>query len=101
MTKLILSATVPLVVGPITFVVMQGLKGLSATVDALPPIAKRFAVAAIAVVLTVASHLSGVEVACDPNGVQDCLSTLDTDAVKGMVAAAIAYALHLAKQKRA
>jgi hypothetical protein len=101
MTKLILSATVPLVVGPITFVVMQGLKGLSATVDALPPIAKRFAVAAIAVVLTVASHLSGVEVACDPNAAQDCLSTLDTDAVKGMVAAAIAYALHLAKQKRA
>lgn len=101
MTKLLLSATVPLVVGPITFVVMQGLKALSKTVDALPPVAKRFAVAAIAVVLTVVAHLAGVDVSCDPNGVENCLSTLDTDAVKGMVAAAIAYALHLAKQKQA
>ena len=101
MTKLLLSATLPLVVGPITFVLMQGLKALSKTVDALPPIAKRFAVAAIAVGLTVVAHLAGVDVACDPNGVENCLSTLDTDAVKGIVAAAIAYALHLAKPKKA
>jgi hypothetical protein len=33
--------------------------------------------------------------------VENCLATLDTDAVKGIVAAAIAYALHLAKPKQA
>jgi hypothetical protein len=47
------------------------------------------------------AHLAGVDVACDPNGVENCLATLDTDAVKGIVAAAIAYALHLVKPKQA
>jgi len=73
MNKLLLSATIPLIIGPLTFVVMQGLKALSATVDALPGVAKRFAVAG--------------------------MSTLDKDAVKSVLAAGIAYLLHLAKKK--
>jgi hypothetical protein len=101
MNKLLLSATLPLFLGPITFVLMQGIKALSKTVDALPITAKRFAVAAIAVLLTVVAQVTGVDVSCDPNGVENCLNTLDAGAVKGIVAAAIAYALHLAKQKKA
>jgi len=101
MNKLLLSAVLPLVIGPITFVVMQGIKALSVTVDALPAVAKRFAVAAIAVVLTVAANLSGVDVTCDPDATTNCLSTLDTNAVKGIVAAGIAYLIHLAKKQKA
>jgi len=99
MNKLLLSATIPLIIGPLTFVVMQGLKALSATVDALPGVAKRFAVAGIAIVLTVLASLTGVDISCDPNGVENCLSTLDKDAVKSVLAAGIAYLLHLAKKK--
>ena len=99
MNKLVLSAAIPLLIGPLTFVVMQGLKALSTTVDALPSVAKRFAVAGIAVVLTIVASLTGVDISCDPNGVENCLSTLDKDAVKAILAAAIAYLLHLAKKK--
>lgn len=99
MNKLILSAAIPLIIGPLTFVVMQGIKALSKTVDALPLVAKRFAVAGIAIALTVVANLAGVEVACDPNGVENCLNTLDKEAVKALLGAAIAYALHLAKKK--
>ena len=99
MNKLLLSATLPLFLGPITFVLMQGIKALSKTVDALPGVAKRFAVAGIAIVLTVLANLTGVDISCDPNGVENCLSTLDKDAVKAILAAAIAYLLHLAKKK--
>jgi hypothetical protein len=100
MNKLLLSATLPLFLGPITFVLMQGIKALSKTVDALPSVAKRFAVATIAVVLTVVAQVTGVDVACDPNGVENCLSTLDAGAVKGILAAAVAYVLHFAKTKK-
>jgi len=99
MNTILLSVAVPMILGPLTFVVMQGLKALSTTVDALPPIAKRFAVAGIAIALTIAANIAGVDVACDPNGVENCLNTLDKEAVKGVLAAAIAYALHLAKKK--
>jgi len=99
MNNLLLSAAIPLIIGPLTFVVMQGIKALSATVDALPLVAKRFAVAGIAIVLTVVANWAGVDVACDPNGVENCLNTLDKDAVKGVLAAGIAFALHLAKKK--
>ena len=99
MNKLLLSATLPLFLGPLTFVLMQGIKALSKTVDALPITTKRFAVAAIAVLLTVVAQVTGVDVSCDPNGVENCLNTLDAGAVKGILAAAIAYLLHLAKKK--
>jgi len=99
MNNLVLSAVVPLVVGPITFILMQAIKNLSPAVDALPPVAKRFAVAAIAVALTTLAQLAGVDLVCDPDATTNCLSTLDKDAVKSIVAAAIAYLLHFAKPK--
>jgi len=99
MNNLILSAAIPLIIGPLTFVVMQGLKALSLTVDKLPLIAKRFAVAAIAILLTLAANAAGVDIACDPNGVDNCLTSLDKEAVKAILAAAIAYLLHLGKKK--
>lgn len=99
MNTILLSVAVPMILGPLTFVVMQGIKALSTTVDALPSVAKRFAVAGIAIALTIAANLAGVDVACDPNGVENCLNTLDKEAVKGLLAAGIAYLLHLTKKK--
>ena len=99
MRTLMLQAAIPLLLGPLTFVVMQQLKILNGVVDTLPAAAKRFMVAGIAVVLTVASKAAGVELACDANAADTCLAALDQDAVRATLAAGVAYLLHLAKKK--
>lgn len=100
MPSFVMNAILPLIVGPLTFVVMQGCKALSATVDALPPIAKRVAVMVIAIALTALGAASGVDFQCNVDSGVNCLSTLDKDAVKAVVSAALAYALHYAKTKK-
>jgi hypothetical protein len=99
MPSFITNALLPIVVGPLTFVVMQGLKSLSLTVDALPPLAKRLAVMVIAIALTALGAVSGVDFQCSTEGA-NCLSALDKDAVKAVIGTALAYAMHYAKQKK-
>ena len=92
MKTLALSLLLPVIVGPVTFVVMQALKRLSAWVDAQSPTVKRFAVALIAFGLTLAGKLTGVDIPCEPEA--NCLVALDQDAVRAVVGAALAFALH-------
>lgn len=99
MKSLALSLLVPLLVGPMSFALMQSLKRLSAMVDALPPVAKRFAVATIAVVLTMAGRFAGVEIPCEQD--VNCLPALTQDSLKAIVAAALAFILHWLKPKAA
>lgn len=94
MKTMILSVVVPLIIGPLTFMLMQGIKHASRWVDSLPPIAKRFAVLLIAAAITGVSHAVGVDVRCDPSGEINCLSELDKDAVSAMLSAAIAFFMH-------
>lgn len=101
MPNFMLAAATPLIIGPLTFVVMQGCKALSATVDALPPIAKRIAVLVIATALTLLGSWAGVDFQCSQDAATNCLATLDKDAVKAVVAAAISFLLHVAKQNKA
>ena len=96
MKSLALSLIAPLIVGPLTFALMQALKRLSAVVDALPPVTKRFAVTAIAVALTFVGRFAGVEIPCEAD--VNCLPALTQDSVKAVVAAVIAFALHWLKQ---
>lgn len=97
MKNMVLSLLVPVIVGPLTFAAMQALKVASATVDKLPPIAKRFAVAVIAVVLTVVGRVTGVDVACDAEASENCLALLGRDEVKAIIGASLAFALHWVK----
>lgn len=99
MNNMLLSAILPLVVGPLTFALMQGLKSVSVTVDALPPVAKRIAVMGIAIALTAIGTVTQVDFNCDPEAATNCLSTLDKGAVKAAVSTALAFVLHYAKQK--
>lgn len=99
MSKLLLPLVMPVIIGPLTFVVMQGLKALSATIDALPPVAKRIAVMVVATLLTILGSWAGVDFNCDPEAAVNCLATLDQDAVKAALATALAFVLHLAKKK--
>lgn len=100
MNAAILSLAMPLLVGPITFAIMQGLKTASATIDALNPWIKRGAVAAIAVGLTLLGKVAGISITCDPNAAVNCLTSLDNDTVKALVSAGLAYGLHLIKPKK-
>lgn len=101
LSGLALSLALPVFIGPLTFVVMQGLKSLSAIVDNLPPTAKRFIVALIAVLLTLLGNFAGVDLRCDPEAGTNCLELLDKDAVKAVLSAAIAFAFHWAKKQKA
>lgn len=98
MRNMLLSLLLPVILGPLTFAAMQALKIASATVDKLPPFAKRLAVAVIAVALTLLSNLTGVQVACDPEAATNCLELLDKDAVRAMLSALIALSLHWVKK---
>ena len=97
MQAALLSLAVPLLVGPITFALMQVLKTASDTVDKLSPTTKRFAVAGIAVGLTALGHVTGIAVHCDVAADVNCLPALDNDTVKAIVGAALAYGIHFIK----
>ena len=97
MPKFLLPILLPVVLGPLTFVVMQGIKALSATIDRLPGTAKRFLVAGIAVALTLLGNATGLDLTCNPDAGTTCLEVLDKDAVKAILSAAIAFLLHWAK----
>lgn len=101
MSKLLMPILLPVIVGPLTFLVMQGAKAVSATIDKLPVTAKRIAVLVVASLLTMLGSWAGVDFGCNPDAAVDCLATLDKDAVKAAVGAAVAFLLHLAKQKKA
>jgi len=98
-SKLLMPILLPVIVGPLTFLVMQGAKAVSATIDKLPATAKRIAVLVIATALTMLGSWAGVDFNCDPDAAVSCLDTLDKDAVKSAVAAILAFVLHLAKKK--
>lgn len=95
-----LSLVMPVIVGPIAFVVMQALKTASVAVDKLPPAIKRFAVALIAVVLTLVGNATGVDLSCNPEAGTTCLEVLDKDAIKAVISTAIAFALHWVKKQK-
>lgn len=97
MTGLALTLLTPIIVGPLTFLAMQGLKSTNAMIDTLPPTAKRFLVALIAAALTSIGAALGINIECDPEAATSCLATLDKEAVKTIVAAIVAYAVHALK----
>jgi hypothetical protein len=97
MSGLLLTLLGPVVIGPLTFALMQGIKAVNVTVDALPPIAKRVAVVAIAVFLTFLASALQLDIACDVNSGANCLAALDQDTVKAIVSAVVAFALHWLK----
>lgn len=98
MKSLALSLLAPVLVGPVTFLLMQYLKKASGWVETQPSTVKRLLVAVIAFVLTFLAHLTGVTLPCDVNSGINCLATLDNDAVKALVASALAYLIHGTKK---
>jgi len=87
----------PYLLGPIVFLVMQGLKKASAAVDSLPSWAKQGAVFVIAQVLTFLQAWSGTALDC---GTNCSLADVSDPFVKGVLVAASAFLLHWLKQRQ-
>jgi ACR3 family arsenite efflux pump ArsB len=100
MNRITLAIITPVIVGPLTFLVMQAMKRLSSYVDTLSPTTKRIAVMLIATTMTMLGSMTGVSVQCDPDAAVSCLETLDKDAIKAVVASALAFAMHAMKPKK-
>lgn len=98
MKNMLLTLLLPVIVGPLSFALMQVLKVASATVDRLPAMVKRFVVALIAVGLTLLGNVTGLNLHCDPEAGTTCLEVLDQDAVKAILGAGLAYGLHWLKR---
>lgn len=97
------SLILPLILGPVVFAVMQGLKAASSWVDSRPAWQKRVLVPAIALIVTALSSSLGQQVACDPSALNaaDCLSKFDADALKAVLASGVAFLLHWLKSRPA
>lgn len=70
-------------IGTIAFLAMQQLKRWSMSVDAMPPMVKRGAVAMIALILTSIGAATGVPIVCEPD--VNCLTSLDQNTVEAVL----------------
>lgn len=100
MTGLTLTLLTPILVGPLTFLAMQGLKATNALIDAQSPTVKRFLVALIAAALTTIGAALGINIECDAEAATSCLATVDKEAVKALVATILAYVIHAIKNAK-
>lgn len=91
----------PILLGPIVFAIVQGLKAMSQWIDALPAWQKRVLVPAIAILVTAGTSALGGGVACDPSvpNITDCLDQFSPDATKALLGSVVAYLLHYLKTR--
>ena len=85
------STLTPLLIGPLTFAVMQGLKQLTPKLDAQSALVQRLVVMVLSVALTVIGAKLGVPVP-DLSGVG--LEGLTSELVSGLIAGGLAFASH-------
>ena len=91
----------PVLLGPLVYLLSRKLLNVHAYVDALPPTTKRIVVAVLGVL--VANGFAALGVAapaeCLPNAAGDCLAALATTPVlQGLAAAAVAMVCHALKK---
>lgn len=89
----LLAVSLPLIVGPLTYLAVQGIKRASGWMDAQPALMKRTLAVVIAFSLTVLAEQLGVPAPCsvaDP----DCFGRLTPHVIEGFVAALVAMAVH-------
>lgn len=103
MQSQVVNLILPMVLGPVVFALVQGLKAASVWIDNLPAWQKRVLVPAIAILLSAASSALGQGVACDPSAplAADCLNQFSPDVLKAILASGVAFLLHWLKNRPA
>lgn len=104
LTAKVLGWILPIILGPLVYVVARQALNVHDTVDNLPPIMKRIAVGAIGLAITVTFQALGVALPaeCVTNATTvDCSQAINTPAVlQGLTAAAVALFLHHLKKAK-
>lgn len=94
----------PILLGPIVYVVMQQVLNVHRVIDDLPPVFKRGAVAAFGMLLVAVLNTLGVAVpqecvAFPADVIADCAKALSgPTVVRGITAALVAFAIHAARK---
>lgn len=105
-TTTVLGWVLPMLLGPVVYIVMREILNASRKIDDLPPFAKRLAVAAVGTGLAFAVEQLGlalpVECANAADGISDACATALTAKpfVKGVTAAGVAMILHMLKKAK-
>lgn len=93
---------IPMLLGPLVYVIVKFLKQISAWIDNQGPAIKRTLVVAVAILVTAGTNLVGQPIACDVNAtdVADCLGQITPDILKAILASGTAFLLHYLKQSK-
>lgn len=97
----LVTMSLPLVVGTLTFLAVQLVKRTSTLVDAQGPATKRILALVIAFSVTWLAERLGTSSPCTVAAAEGCLQSLTPTAIQGLVAALVAMAVHSLKQPAA
>lgn len=91
----------PIILGPVVFAAVQGLKMASGWIDSRPAWQKKVLVPAIAILVTAGTSALGGGVSCDASSVNitDCLDQFSPDALKALFGSGVAFLLHWLKNR--
>ena len=92
-----LNFALPYLLGPLAFLLMQGLKQLSGLIDNLPPWAKQGVVFLTAQILVFAQEWSNQSLAC---GDACTINDVGPAFLKGVLVAGSAFLMHFLKQRQ-
>jgi hypothetical protein len=91
---------IPMVLGPLVYVIVKYLKSISGWIDAQSPAIKRTLVVAISILVTAGTNLVGQPVTCSVDAVDaaECLGQLTPEVLKAILASGTAFLLHALKK---
>lgn len=91
---------IPMLLGPIVYLAIKGLKASSGWIDAQGPAIKRTLVVAVAILVTAGAQLAGQPISCDTAAASaaDCLGQFTPEILKAILASGTAFLLHYLKK---
>lgn len=91
----------PMLLGPLVYLLVRGLKNASTWIDGQNPAIKRTLVVAVAILVTAASNLVGQPITCDTAAANaaDCLNQVTPEILKAILASGTAFLLHYLKKQ--
>lgn len=91
----------PIILGPVVFGLVQGLKAMSGWIDARPAWQKKALVPAIAILVTAGTSLAGQPISCDAAAanVADCLQQFSPEMLKAILGSGVAFGMHYLKNR--
>lgn len=93
-----IALALPVVLGPLTYLVMAWLKVLATVIDRSPAVVQRAAVVVIAVCIAAAAEWTGVKLECVGQEPGCTLADVDVPLVKAVLGSVVAMVMHAMRQ---